>query len=581
MTSIGFNVSQMGNDAASELIFSCIEKVYNGIKQIETFKQSIQMTHYYDHYYGSKNTSSSAHESTESKDDDITGDNGRDDRYQLTVQQLDKRKDTGIADFADILNMKDKDERCFALLNPVNWNILIDAICLNMTDKDDKPKRLKKLKKMAQKACHDESRRVINLDLEGAKKNIVNVHGAMELLRRAGFERDRTDSKRNLIVFKEENQSQPTIDVMVNALMHKIEVLEHMKLLQTTWSGLSRILLQHPSFVDQTDVISKLLCMDLYNNYKDYYEIVRKVKQIKTNDKKRIPTAFLKHLGLELGISAAATIAKKSTTMLLYNLTGIYSKINLIEGIKKRYKFAINRMVPSLQRLVTSVRSIESPTAGYDSDQSTLDKILQFAMKWHDDMFDDQQIIADDELAALYDAEDMHDLENEMLTKVYELQHEQSAMSFQMNEYLDFIRQFRHNKHDLAQARQCQDIGHCEWGKSVNKINLWNLNQRQIIHVMFYHTKDYMEIATSELRAARFRHEVESITPGNDIDDEKRTYSPTKPKTNRSTPGYEAKSAEPGLCSHGNECKQLGVLLNNCFDVNGFGGSMKNGGDQF
>eukprot|EP01083_Nonionella_stella_P126021 381228_1 len=571
MTNIGFEVSQMGTDEASKLIFTGMEKVYNIIKQIETFKQSIQLTS----YYKSKNASSLVHESQESKYDDDDSANDDDDQYQITVQHLDKRKDTGIAHFTDILNTKDRDEKCFALLNPVNWNILIDAICLNMTDKDDKIRRLKKLKKMAQKACHDEDRRVINLDLEGAKKNITSVYGAMELLKGAGFEIDAQYP--NLLVFKEENLREQTIDVMVNALMHKVEVLGHMKLLQNTWRTMTQLLCQHPVFADENEVTTRLVCMDLYNNYKEYYEILRKVKQVKTGAEKTIPVDFLKHLGLELG--HALQIDVNATKMLLYNLKGTYDKINEIEGTKQRYKYAINKMVPSLQRLVTSVKSFESETAGYDKDQTILDKILQFAKKWDDGRDDNQQMITDEDLARLYEAEDMHDLENEMLTKVYELQHEQSAMSFQMNEFLTFIHDFRQNKHDPANAnaKACQDIIGCKWTKD---LELWNLSQRCIIHVMFYHTKDYMDIASSEMRAARFRHDVEHVTPGNAINDANRDLSPTKTRTTHSTPGYEAKSSEPGICSYGKQCKQLGILLNNCSDVNGFNSSMKDDGDQ-
>eukprot|EP01083_Nonionella_stella_P072618 195854_1 len=53
MTNIGFEVSQMGTDEASQLIFTYMEKVYNAIKRIETFKQSIQLTS----FYKSKNAS--------------------------------------------------------------------------------------------------------------------------------------------------------------------------------------------------------------------------------------------------------------------------------------------------------------------------------------------------------------------------------------------------------------------------------------------------------------------------------------------------------------------------------------------
>eukprot|EP01083_Nonionella_stella_P145662 456844_1 len=128
-----------------------------------------------------------------------------------------------------------------------------------MTDKDDKIKRLKKLKKIAQKACHDESKRSINLDLEGAKKNITNVYGAMEFLKGAGFERHESDAQYpNLLVFKEENLREQTIDVMVNALMHKVEVLGHMKLLQNTWRIMTQLLLQNPVFADENEVTTRL-----------------------------------------------------------------------------------------------------------------------------------------------------------------------------------------------------------------------------------------------------------------------------------------------------------------------------------
>eukprot|EP01083_Nonionella_stella_P160868 526211_1 len=111
----------------------------------------------------------------------------------------------------------------------------------------------------------------------------------------------------------------------------------------------------------------------------------------------------------------------------------------------------------------------------------------------------------------------MHDLENELLIKVYELQHKQSAMRFQMSECLTFLREFRKNKQNPVHIKECQDDD-CEWTKEVE---LWNLSQRQIVHVMFYHTKDYMDIASSERRAVRFREAVEHVRP-------------TKPKTDNS-----------------------------------------------
>eukprot|EP01083_Nonionella_stella_P232711 820609_1 len=232
--------------ASKYLLF--LGDVYDTILEIETFKQRIQLTNFYKSLY---------------------------DDYRLYHS-----KNTGIAHFRHILNIKDKDERRLALLNPVHWYILIDAICLNMTDADNKPKRLWKLRKIAQKACHDENRRSINLNLEGAVKSIVNVHGALELLQGVGFERD--EESNQYIIFKVESQTEQTIDVMANALMHKMEVLGHMELLQNTWRELGPILRKHPAFEDQNEIITRLVCMDLYNNYEEYCEILRNVTR-KTN----------------------------------------------------------------------------------------------------------------------------------------------------------------------------------------------------------------------------------------------------------------------------------------------------------
>eukprot|EP01084_Bolivina_argentea_P160413 279344_1 len=84
-------------------------------------------------------------------------------KNNLSSTEIKNRKRKGIEYFNRIL-ITQNEEKNTHLLNPLNWDILIDAIHLNMNKKSDKINALKTLKILAQKSCYDKKYRLIKVD---------------------------------------------------------------------------------------------------------------------------------------------------------------------------------------------------------------------------------------------------------------------------------------------------------------------------------------------------------------------------------------------------------------------------------
>merc|ERR1712228_164684 len=196
-------------------------------------------------------------------------------------------------------------------------------------------------------------------------------------------------------------------------------------------------------------------------------------------------------------------------------LNRIYETIKLIETMKQKHLESTKNMAPTMKRISTAGIGHLSPTIsrrrsslfpqnepGFNrmsTTQPIMQNILQFGLKYHDkNDYIDNQFISDQELAELYDVSDWKkDLREAMYTKIFEYSSEMKAAQFQLNEYLQYIQHFQSTKKG-AKMRKCEDPN-CEW--DADKVKLWSLSQRQVVHVMMYHTEDYDKIATSETRA--------------------------------------------------------------------------------
>eukprot|EP01084_Bolivina_argentea_P287937 494123_1 len=565
MTNLGFTITHLGNDIQSQKVFTYMKLIYNKFKTIESSKKKLKSNDYY-------KCKTDFYDSKENKYDD----NDENRKYCLTVTEVENRRKTGIKHFEEILNSTSSDKEMY-LLNPLNWDILLDGICSNMKPSEDKAKRLEKLKNMTQKAWHGDKYREINLNTKGAKRNIVNIHGALVFLRGVGF---KGNILKNSIVFG--NDSTFITDVAINAIIYKIKMVKKTHILQSTWAGTLQIMLKHPSFTADTDrdKLATLCSMNLHLNYENYHEILTKVLKVKQQQNEKTSSLeFLKELGLDIGMGFI--IDEELSKKLFRFLRSIYTQIDGIELDKRNHVQQMNNLVPSMERIVTMPQALQTP--GFDLDRrptltsaEIMDNIFAFGRNWNDKIDKMHQLLDDNELAKLYEMDDMKNLENEMLTKVFELQNEMQASSFQMEEYLQYIHHFKATK-EQKNSLDCED-SKCEWDKET--VQLWSLDQRQIVHIMFYHTKDYNEIA--KCRADRFRYDVHRYyerqrkKPETDISETQLLGNETKGEIY--VGNVDEKQPEPGgtVCANGDDCSLLTKLLNRCANVNDHKESINN-----
>merc|ERR1712176_1733636 len=102
-----------------------------------------------------------------------------------------------------------------------------------------------------------------------------------------------------------------------------------------------------------------------------------------------------------------------------------------------------------------------------------------------------------------------------------------NANQFQVNEYLNYVHHLKDIKRESKHERKCQDA-QCKWDKRVYRNALYTLSQTQLVHVMFYHTNEYNEIAHA-VRKDRF---TQYVTPGvNDEPQEEEKMNQSKLKT--------------------------------------------------
>eukprot|EP01084_Bolivina_argentea_P306445 529554_1 len=104
------------------------------------------------------------------------------------------------------------------------------------------------------------------------------------------------------------------------------------------------------------------------------------------------------------------------------------AKINGIE-LDRNHAQQMNNLVPSMERIITMPQALQTPGFNLDgrptlTSAEIMDNIFAFGRNWNDKIDRMNQLFDDNELAKLYEMDDIKNLENEILTKVFELQNE-------------------------------------------------------------------------------------------------------------------------------------------------------------
>eukprot|EP01083_Nonionella_stella_P157426 511104_1 len=543
MRQIGFteNIKRQKNDT---MIFEYVRQIYDQFRNIENIKHNIRFN---DHYINMKQYMADA--------DDIKTECVSD-GFCLSKEQMQWRQTNGVKFFIDILNMKSESDQYTHLMNPVNWSILIDAIYVNMSVKDDPIHQLNWLREVVEKAVHITRRRKIKLNCATADQMILSVHGSLEFLRGVGFAIDED----RLVL-----EPSPFItEIAINAVAYKIRILEKLAHLNILWKQTIKALRQRAHALINQNTLTMLSTKNVYRCHDDYCDILSKIidvnRAVFDENKQKIAIELLHELGLDLDISKRDEL----NLNLVKCLNGIYNQMKIIENDKKARNEEIANMQSTTQRLTVVGMSRQTITTAPSlhgiTSQNIMGGILQFGRNYDDQKYDEstQELMSEKELDALYDCDDMDELKDETKQKVDEMQ----AMTLQMEEYLGYIQHLRATKSSIGRSiNQCQDV-HCKWDKK--KVELFELNQRQIVHVMFYHTEDHQQIAASSRRANRFNQTLRGTRQRK----RKRRSISLDKDDEKSTPnGWDSAQLEPGGKCLEMDCKLLAHVLSRLVNV--------------
>eukprot|EP01084_Bolivina_argentea_P286920 492277_1 len=247
-------------------------------------------------------------------------------------------KQKGIQHFANLLKHKSQHEIYFHLIDQANWDGLINDICLNMKQSDDKIKRLKTLKNVAEKAAINEKYRTIAKNHKFTQKKLLNIHGSMVFLRAIGFEEQKDHNDE---ILKLEYTQQHILDKAINSLNYKIKLLKMFEVLQNTWGEMIETMYNDPHFFKQANVLDSLVKIDFINDIHSYYEIISKVNAVTSvvtsDNDKWIPVKLIEQLGLTL--TPDDIIDQSLTTKVLTTVNKIYLQVKKIaQSHQKRHE---------------------------------------------------------------------------------------------------------------------------------------------------------------------------------------------------------------------------------------------------
>eukprot|EP01084_Bolivina_argentea_P076516 138685_1 len=255
-----------------------------------------------------------------------------------------------INDFRQLLISKNesKEEIYFQLLNPSNWQMLINGIYEPDGAIEERIQRLQTLLNITEKAPQQERYRVIELTKPQTKKKLIDVQGAMEFLRGLGFEYTNSSNKPALRLFQ---VNSAILNVALRCLNYKIKLVRSLDGLQMVWQKTIQIMYEHPSFEKQYNILDSFIIMNFNANSESYDKLLNKIKkaQNKIPDPNQLPVIEIIN---EFGLKLDMTANKQLTTDLLLNLKTIYKNVNIIEKHKNDYRL-INERSAAKRELIS------------------------------------------------------------------------------------------------------------------------------------------------------------------------------------------------------------------------------------
>eukprot|EP01084_Bolivina_argentea_P233690 393527_1 len=180
MINIGITIDEYGIDDNNMKIYQYMELIYDQFKIIEISKQNMCLNNYYTNDIGKMNDSFIC-----SVNDFIPA------NCSITTQQMLNRRNNGVKIFQEIIN---EHESTQLLLNPANWNIIIDCIWQNtsMITIETKVALLIQLKWIASKSLSRfHKHKIINLE-KHPYKILSKNKGCIEFVKGLGFKNDNT-----------------------------------------------------------------------------------------------------------------------------------------------------------------------------------------------------------------------------------------------------------------------------------------------------------------------------------------------------------------------------------------------------
>ena len=330
------------------------------------------------------------------------------------------------------------------------------------------------------------------------QNRFATMYGAVEFLKGIGY---RDDIHDNNWVNLEPDQF--LIDIAIGSLLHVIKIIRTVKNIQKIWYQIIKYMIDWDLFHSQQGILYPLYTTDFVNNYSAYYGLLGNVIDVSHmnlgNDTKFISIGLLEKYGLDCQLLEIRDRNDQNSQQIFRVTNMLYQQLIQIEKMKEQRRAFINgSMMPQVRRLSTMPVTIRptslqtsashlglTPTPSFNATpKDIMDSVLEFGKLWADENDEDQRkVLSDEELAEIFNAGDVDELNENISSKIYEM----AVQQFQMEEYQKYIshfKQIRENK----EIRICNDK-QCGWSKTKYANGIFSLSPKQVVHVMFHHTK--------------------------------------------------------------------------------------------
>eukprot|EP01083_Nonionella_stella_P026422 72730_1 len=327
LSHLGFEVRLVySQDKTNTMIFDLLIHMYDIFRKIESIKQSVYRNEAQVHF---------ADPAIEFED--AKADVNANPAIAIAEEHVYDHKQvqqpiqyTGVESFEAILTIESREIMCEQLLNPINWDHLINSMCdgLHKRGKKDIAKTLKNFKKTAQKAGGTDPK-YRNIDTTNAvtQKKLLGIPGGMAFLKGIGFEKEKT-----LLRLLKPNQQ--VLKVAISCLDERMAHLDSLRSLQKAWNGMIASMYRDPTLSSQVSALNVLISMDLSNDEVDgYQEMLIHIEDIASSidSERKIPQLLLERVGVTLDPRKQSAHTANVIKSVLY----IYKQIKSIEKRKE------------------------------------------------------------------------------------------------------------------------------------------------------------------------------------------------------------------------------------------------------